>query len=160
MALAFVALGSNLGDRVATIQKAFAGLRALPETSLLRHSTTLETAPVGGPAQGPYLNAVAALETNLSPLVLLEALFALERLAGRERRERWGPRTLDLDLLAYGAEILHSDRLTLPHPAMHQRQFVLEPLAEIAPDWVHPALGKTVRELLDSLPQEAVEGRR
>jgi 2-amino-4-hydroxy-6-hydroxymethyldihydropteridine diphosphokinase len=137
---AFVALGSNLGDRAAHLEHALAALAALPATRVVATSSVRETDPVGPPGQGPYLNAVAELRTALAPRALLAALLAVERERGRDRsREvRFGPRTLDLDLLCWGTAVPGGDRLdapglTVPHPRMHERAFVLEPLAELAP---------------------------
>jgi 2-amino-4-hydroxy-6-hydroxymethyldihydropteridine diphosphokinase len=149
-----VALGSNLGDRAA--------LLALARGEFLRHgfpftlaSPVVETAAVGGPAgQGPFLNQVIAAPVNtvpLEPLGLLGVCLAIERLAGRERRERWGPRTLDADIVLFGERVIERPGLTVPHPAMAERRFVLEPLAAILPDVVHPVLGATVSALLARL---------
>ena len=112
-----------------------------------------ETAPVGGVPQGLYLNAAATLRTGLSPRELLDGLLAIERAHGRDRltEARWGPRTLDLDLILYGDLIINEPGLVLPHPRMHERSFVLEPLAEIAPGWVVPGRGRTVSDLLAGL---------
>jgi 2-amino-4-hydroxy-6-hydroxymethyldihydropteridine diphosphokinase len=129
---AAVGLGSNVGDRAFHIADAIRGLAAAG--ALVRVSSMYETAPVGGPEQGNYLNAVVVLDTNLSPGDLLEHCLAIEQEHGRERRERWGPRTLDLDILLYGAEVVTEPDLTIPHPRMMERRFVLEPLLEAWPD--------------------------
>ncbi len=145
---AYVALGSNLGDRAARLREAVRGLAALPETELRAVSALYETEPVGGPPQGPYLNAVAELGTRLGPHELLAQLLELERASGRARGARRNePRTLDLDLLLYGALQLDSPELTLPHPRLGQRAFVLEPLCELAPHLIHPILGVPIRTL-------------
>jgi 2-amino-4-hydroxy-6-hydroxymethyldihydropteridine diphosphokinase len=133
---AAIGLGSNLGDRARHIADAVA---ALVETgSLVRASSLYETAPVGGPKQGPYLNAVAVIDTDLSAQELLNRCLAVERDQGRERRERWGPRTLDLDILLYGDQVIDEESLRVPHPRMIERRFVLEPLLEVWPDATLP----------------------
>jgi 2-amino-4-hydroxy-6-hydroxymethyldihydropteridine diphosphokinase len=145
-----VALGSNLGDRAAHL--AFA--RAELETLLAdcRFSTVYETEPVGVPGpQPPYLNAAAVGTTDLAPHELLTALLALEQARGRERPQLNAPRTLDLDLLLYGDAVLDLPELTVPHPRLRERLFVLQPLCEIAPGLVDPVTGKTVAELLREL---------
>jgi 2-amino-4-hydroxy-6-hydroxymethyldihydropteridine diphosphokinase len=131
---AYLALGSNLGDRVALLRGALVSLRRGDAVRVTAESAVYETAPVGGPEQPDYLNLVVAVETNLTPEALLERCLGIEVEHGRVRRERWGARTLDLDLLCYGAVELKTDRLTLPHPRMAERAFVLVPLAEIAPE--------------------------
>lgn len=152
---AAVALGSNLdsdlGDRAAHLEAAFASLAALPATSLLACSGTYETAPVGPPGQGPYLNAAALLATRLPARDLLDAMLGIEAARGRNRaiEQRWGPRTLDLDLIVYGEAEIDEPGLTVPHPRLAERAFVLEPLAEIAPDLVVPGRGTATRLLSD-----------
>jgi 2-amino-4-hydroxy-6-hydroxymethyldihydropteridine diphosphokinase len=137
---AYVALGSNLGDRGDWIARAVDAMGALSHTHIVACSSIVETAAWGDSAQGPYLNAVIALETTLSPERLLVALQTIEKALGRVRdpTRRFGPRTIDLDLLAYGEETRASEQLTLPHPRARERAFVLEPLREIAP--THPLL--------------------
>ena len=132
MTRVYIGIGSNLGNRARHLEFAFRSLKALRETSLLRHSRIYESEPVGPGLQGPYLNAVAELETSLGPRALLDELLEIETRAGRVRREHWGPRTLDLDLLLYGEERIDEPGLEVPHPRLFERNFVLEPLAEVA----------------------------
>ena len=142
MALVYVALGANLADPVAQIHAAFAALDGLPDSRLLRRSSLYRTAPIGVLGQPDFINAVAALETSLTPHALLDALLALEARFGRRRERPLAPRTLDLDLLLFDDQIIDSPTLQLPHPRMHLRAFVLEPLVEIAPDCRIPARGQ------------------
>jgi 2-amino-4-hydroxy-6-hydroxymethyldihydropteridine diphosphokinase len=152
---AYIALGSNLGDRHGHLHKALAALRKRPGIAVSRISSFHETAPVGGPpGQGPYLNAAAELQTDLTPNELLRVLLDVEHQLGRVRGEHHGPRTIDLDLLLCGDEVRNDPELILPHPRMHERSFVLGPLAEIAPQVVHPILGQSIGEL-----SQAVQGK-
>lgn len=129
--IAYIALGSNLGDRAAFLSRARAALGAMPHSRLIGHSRVEETAPVGDVPQGPYLNQMVALETALEPLALLDALQAIERECGRQRTERWGPRTLDLDVVAYEDRVVDEPRLTVPHPELPTRDFWQRELAEV-----------------------------
>jgi 2-amino-4-hydroxy-6-hydroxymethyldihydropteridine diphosphokinase len=148
---AYIGLGSNLGRRGGTLRRAVEMLGRSGAGEVKRLSDFIRTAPEGGPPrQGPYLNAAVELETNMGPLELLEALQGIERALGRHRarEERWGPRACDLDILLMGELVMDSPRLMIPHPRMHQRLFVLRPLAQIAPRATHPVLRKTVAQLL------------
>lgn len=149
----FISLGSNLGDRLSHLQLALEGMRTF--TTVLRVSSAYESEPVEFTAQPWFLNAVLSLHTKLEPEALLARMLELERLLGRDRSRQAipkGPRVLDLDLIAYGERSADTPTLTLPHPALHRRRFVLQPLAEIAPMWRHPVLGSTANELLRELP--------
>lgn len=153
MAEAGIGLGSNLGDRRRHLREALRELRALGRLRAV--SPLFETEPVGLREQPAFLNGVALLETGLEPRDLLEELLAIEARHGRARREKDGPRTLDLDLLFYGLEVIREAGLEVPHPRMHGRRFVLEPLASVAPGWRHPVLGMTAAELLSRLDDPA-----
>ena len=145
MTRAFVGVGANLGDREATIREALAALPDVVAVSELR-----ETEPVGVVDQPRFLNGAAALETELHARELLDALLEIERGLGRERHERWGPRTIDLDLLLYGGELIDEPGLTVPHPRLHERRFALEPLLDLDPELSIPGRGR-VSELLAGL---------
>lgn len=143
--IAFVGLGANLGDAATSLRDAFAALARLPGTRLLRASGLYRTPAWGVTAQPDFTNAVAMIETALAPPALLEELLRIERDAGRDRcadgSDRWGPRALDLDLLLYGDRVIDMPGLTVPHPHLHERAFVLVPLLEIAPDARIPGRG-------------------
>lgn len=153
MTTSAVGLGSNLGDRERTLGRAVASLAAFGE--LLAVSSLYETAAVGGPSQGDYLNAAVLIHTQRSARGLLEGLLDTEREAGRVRRERWGPRTLDLDLLLHGDESIDEPGLVVPHPRLGERRFVLEPLAEVWPDPILPD-GRVLAELLGAVAAQEV----
>ncbi len=149
---ALISLGSNLGDRKSYLDFAVAALSSTPGIIVRRISRYRETPPIGGPDnQGNFLNAAAALETTLDPEALLDRLNAIEAEAGRERSVTWGERTLDLDLILFGDLVTDTPRLSVPHPRMQLRRFVLAPLAEIAPDTVDPYSKKTILQMLENL---------
>ena len=145
-----IALGSNLGDSRATLERALDVLDQSADVRLLVRSSWYRSAPIG-PVQPDYLNGCAVLEVGLAPEALLDLLLATEHRFGRVRAERWGPRSLDLDLIFYGQLLFRSERLQIPHPRMAERGFVLLPLAEIAPAWIDPLSGLSVRELAAAL---------
>lgn len=142
-------VGSNLGNRQSFLDSAKKLVAGLPQTRFLRSSSVLETDPVGGPPQGKYLNAVWEIETRLSLRELKDRLLEIENQLGRKRKQRNTPREIDLDILFYGDEIVEQADLKVPHPRLHERAFVLAPLAELAPELVHPKLKKTIKELLE-----------
>ncbi len=145
-----IALGSNLGDSRAILEAALESLAATPDIILQARSSWYQTKAVG-PPQPDYINGCALLQVKTSPQLLLETLLGIEAQFGRVRRERWGPRSLDLDLLLYDDLILDTPTLVLPHPRMRERAFVLVPLAEIAPDWVEPVSGIAIAELVQAV---------
>ncbi|MBM4109450.1 MAG: 2-amino-4-hydroxy-6-hydroxymethyldihydropteridine diphosphokinase [Phycisphaerae bacterium] len=150
---AAIAIGTNVGDRAGHVRFAFEALARLPSTLVKGESAVIETAPVGPADQGAYLNAVVLIETLLPARELLGHLLAIERERGRDRspERRWGPRTLDLDLLLYGGAVIVEPGLSVPHPRLRERRFVLEPLVQVAPDMPVPPDGATVSELLGRL---------
>jgi len=141
MTNAFIGIGSNLGDREAHLHRAVERLEAEGEIEVVAVSRLRETEPVGPVEQGPFLNGAVLVSTELTARELLERLLAIEESLGRVRRERFGPRTIDLDLLLYGDEVLDEPGLTVPHPRLHERRFALEPLSELAPALVIPGRG-------------------
>lgn len=150
---AFVGIGSNLGNRSVSLMRARRLVTlASTDPSRARASAIYESEPVGGGVQPPFLNAVLSIETILEPFAILDWLLRVETTLGRVRSEANGPRVIDLDLLAIDGAVVRSERLVLPHPEIANRRFVLEPLCEVAPDWIHPVLEKPVVELLDALP--------
>jgi len=154
---AFIGLGANLGDPESQVRRAFTTLAELPGTRLLAASSLYRSAPVGVGAQPDFINAVAAIETRLAPRALLEALLAAERRFGRRREFPGAPRTLDLDLLLYGDRVIAEPGLIVPHPRMHERAFVLAPLAEIAPDIEIPGKGSAGTLLTACADQKVVK---
>lgn len=152
MARSLIAVGSNLGDRTATLDAAVSTLAKMSDVELLRPSSWQMTLPVGGrTGRNEFLNGAVLIETTLSPQVLLTRMQEIENQFGRERQERWGDRTLDIDLLLHDDVVIDSPELVLPHPRLSFRRFVLEPAVEIAPEMVHPTIRWTLERLLDHL---------
>lgn len=157
MAVVYVAMGSNLGKRVATLGLAKEQLVTVSGLVLTDSSPYYETEPESAPGgldQPHFINSVLRLQTDLTPSELLHRLQRIEQALGRQRGIRWGPRTIDLDVLLYDDIVMREEALEIPHPRMHERRFVLEPLCDIAPETRHPLLGKTARELLKGLNRE------
>ncbi len=158
MERAYIGLGSNLAEPRRQLQGAIQALALIPSSDLVAVSSLYLSEPLGPPDQPSYVNAVAALDTSLSPLSLLDALQAIEMAHGRERKaERWGPRTLDLDLLLFGDHLISEPRLTVPHYHLQARAFVLYPLAEIAPADLQLADGRALADLLAACPYQGLE---
>lgn len=162
MALVYLGLGANLGKRIKTLEDGIKRLEAHPDISVLTKSPYYETEPHGGAAQPRFINAVLAIETGLSPQELLKVTREVEGELGRRRDpgdgERWGPRTIDIDILLYDNCIVEDKDLKIPHPLMHQRRFALEPLVDISPTCLHPVLNKTASELLETVNGTNTEG--
>lgn len=157
-AKAYLSLGSNLGDRVANLREAIRRLGRLGNVKQV--SSFYETEPVEFTQQPWFVNCAVELQTALSPRDLLNGMLAIEQVMGRERVQPKGPRLIDLDILLFGDTVIHEPGLTIPHPAMHERRFVLEPLVEIAPQITHPLLKRSAADLLQSLPPDSADVRR
>ena len=147
MIIVYLGIGSNLGDRQLFLDRAQQEMDKIPETRFLRSAAVYETDPVGGPPQGKYLNTVWEIETALTPEGLKKELIRIENRFGRKRREKNAPREIDLDILLFGDQIVKIESLKIPHPRMQERAFVMVPLSELASDFRHPILKKSMREL-------------
>lgn len=159
MSRVFLGVGSNEGDRLAYISRAIRLMGAIPGVRVAQLATITETAPIGGPPQDPFLNTVVELDTTVAPRELLAALHAIEHQLGRRRTtQRWGPRPIDLDLLLYDEQVVQDPLLCIPHPRMHERRFVLEPLAQLAPEVMHPVLQQSIAELLERVTTSVAAG--
>ncbi|MBT3184473.1 MAG: 2-amino-4-hydroxy-6-hydroxymethyldihydropteridine diphosphokinase [Nitrospina sp.] len=150
---AFIGIGSNLGIPAENCEQAIRLLHTPPGIEVIARSSLYESEPVGKIEQDWFVNTAVAIRTSLTPEALLNALFKIEKTLGRERREKWGPRIIDLDILAYEDRVIHTTALTLPHPEMTKRRFVLLPLSEFAGDYMHPVENKTIHTLLQELPE-------
>jgi 2-amino-4-hydroxy-6-hydroxymethyldihydropteridine diphosphokinase len=150
----YIAMGSNVGDRAGMLERAIAAMKSAG-IRVLRQSSVYVTEPVDAPGQAWFLNAVVEAETSLLPLQLLHALLRIERELGRRRITPHGPRTIDLDILFYGSSVIRSRELEVPHPRLPERRFVLVPLVQIAPEFRHPALHKSVTQLLADTPDRS-----
>lgn len=150
----FLGLGSNLGDRRAYLERALSRLARTPEVQVVARASLYQTEPLGFTAQPRFLNTVVELSSRLGPRALLQRCQEIEARLGRVRGRHWGPRRIDLDLLFYGMQIITEADLQLPHPRLTQRRFVLVPLAELAPQFRHPATRRTIQELLETLADD------
>lgn len=152
--IVYLSLGSNVGDREEYIEQAVFLLGKIKGLDVMKRSTNHETEAEGGADQPPFMNAALQIRTTLSPHEILDKIHEIETALGREREVEWGPRTIDIDILMYGDQILSDDRLQIPHPLMHERLFVLLPLKEIAPRAIHPMLEKTIEDMYDEKKAE------
>jgi 2-amino-4-hydroxy-6-hydroxymethyldihydropteridine diphosphokinase len=148
MAVAYLGLGSNIGERISYIEKALAEIIKIENTKITRSSSIYETEPWGISEQEDYLNSAVEIETSLEPEVLLKKLKSIEKIIGRTESKRWSEREIDIDILFFGNEIIENEFMKVPHPQIESRKFVLIPMNEIAPDLIHPVFKKTVSELL------------
>jgi len=149
MKTAYIGIGSNLGDKLNNCRKSVEMTGRIPDTSVTAQSLFYRTEPVGVEGQDWYVNGVISLSTGLSAQDLLKNLLDIEQIMGRKRKKKWDSRTIDLDILLYGQEVIEEEDLTIPHPLMHLRRFVLEPMFQLAPDLIHPVLGKSMAGLLE-----------
>ncbi len=157
MARVFIGIGSNEGDRLVNISRAIQQLASSPDIHVVQLATIYETKPVGGLPQPEFLNTVVELETSHGPHELLDIVKRIERQLGRvPTAQQWGPRVIDLDILLYGDRIMREPNLVIPHARLHERRFVLEPLAQLAPALTHPVLGQTIAQLLNRLPEPSL----
>ncbi len=159
MVTAYIGVGSNLGNKAQNCLKALEHMAQGSHTSVEARSSLYRTEPVGNKDQDWFVNCVAKIKTPLAPRELLSFLLAIERAMGRERKEKWGPRVIDLDILFYGDMVVEQEGLTIPHPLIKERRFVLVPMAELAPNFLHPVLGKNMAQLLALCPSEGQEVR-
>jgi 2-amino-4-hydroxy-6-hydroxymethyldihydropteridine diphosphokinase len=150
--VAYIGVGSNLGDKSFNCQYSIDQIDTLPGCHVIARSTLFKTEPEGVTKQPWYVNCIAQIRVTKSPFELLQGLMNIESVMGRVRRKRWEARIIDLDILLFGQEIRESHNLLIPHPLMHKRRFVLQPLAQLAPDLVHPVFKVTIQELLNKLP--------
>jgi len=151
---AYIGIGSNIGDKLENCRNAIQMVGKISGCSLMAQSDFFRTAPVGVEGHDWYVNGVVSLEVDIPVYQLLKSLLAIEAGLGRERKKKWDPRTIDLDILIFGEDVMDEDDLTVPHPYMHLRKFVLVPMTQLVPDLIHPVLGKTMAELLARLPEE------
>ncbi|MCD4715543.1 MAG: 2-amino-4-hydroxy-6-hydroxymethyldihydropteridine diphosphokinase [Desulfobacterales bacterium] len=154
MTTAYIGIGSNLGDKLNNCRKSIEMTGRIPDTSVTAQSVFYRTEPVGVEGQDWYVNGVISLSTGLSAQDLLKNLLDIEQIMGRERKKKWDSRTIDLDILLYGQEVIEEEDLTVPHPLMHLRRFVLEPMVQLAPDLIHPVLGKSMAGLLEDFREQ------
>ena len=152
--LVYIGVGSNLGDKVGNCRRAIEAIVSDGRNRIVQCSPLYQTEPVGKKDQDWFVNGVFAMETSMEPGDLLDFLLTAEKRMGRVRRERWGPRVIDLDILIFGQRVIDEGGFQIPHPRLHERGFVLTPLRDIAPDLVHPLLGKTISQILAELPGE------
>ncbi len=151
--IVYIGIGSNLGDKIGQCERAIAEILKVDQHKLLAKSSLFKTKPIGDTSQDWFVNGVIKIETDLGPLELLQMLQEAESRLGRKKTSRWGPRTIDLDILFYDEEEVQMENLQIPHPLLHERQFVLIPLAEIDPTFIHPLLKKSIGELLEDLKE-------
>lgn len=154
MRTAYIGIGSNLGDKLNNCLKAIDLIERIPGCLVEAQSDFFRTEPVGVEDQNWYVNCVISLQPDISVQQLLKNLLAIEAGLGRERKQKWNPRTIDLDIILFGQDLINEKNLTVPHPLMHERRFVLVPMVQLAPDLIHPVFEKSMIELLDALPEE------